>query len=272
MESRGKGGKHIRARGVDIAHHAHLDGTDLAQAKPHVRSGTLQAAVNLGKAFFQVGVGLLDGHSVQVQGTQDVHIDASFRGDGSAKGGLVLAEHVDNHLIAGAQPVIARGGHVFAGIEIQSPVPENVPAIDIHILCNESGNLAFVGGLCADRMHAAHILNGDCGLIGALPALIQGIHPLRLGAGNALERKLRNNLFPGFAFCDGLLGIFQYLVVAHGALGPCGTAEQEKAGGCGHPSLGNYHHFNAYSYKRANITLFYRFTAIGQNWRNTPQR
>ena len=130
VEGRGKGRKNIGARMRDIPHHRNLDGTDLAQAQAHVGAGTLaQTAVNLGKALLEVFISFLNGHSTQVYGPQNIHVDAAFRRDGAAKGGLVAAEDIDNHFISGAQAVIARRGQIFTGGKVQVLIAENAAAI-----------------------------------------------------------------------------------------------------------------------------------------------
>ena len=131
MEDGGEGRHHIGAGMVHVAQDVDLDGTDLAEAQTDVgpRGIAVQAAVDAGEFPFQILVRLFDGHPAQIEGTEDVHVDAAFRRNLVAERHLVGTEDVDDHFIARAEPVVLRGGQVLAGGEVERLVAEHVAAI-----------------------------------------------------------------------------------------------------------------------------------------------
>ncbi len=132
VESGSEGRQHVRTGMRHIAQNIHLDTTDLAQAQTHVRAGAAaQATVNLGEALFQVGVGFLHGHAVQIKRPKNIYIDAALRRNGAAKGGLVASENVDDDFVSRAQLVIAGCSQILTGSEIQILITENVASVNI---------------------------------------------------------------------------------------------------------------------------------------------
>ena len=231
MESGGKTGKHIGAGAGHFAHHIDLDGADLAQAQAHFGAGFPQTSVDGRQALLQVAVSLFDGFTAQVQRAQHVYVDASFRGDGLTNCGLVMAEDINDHLISGAQLVVARGGHILAGGKVHGTVTEDIPAKNLHFSGSDnSSRLYFLISHCIHGMLAALILDHALGFCTALTLLVQGIHSFGLGTGNAAEAQFGHHVVTAFAGREGLLDIFEDLGIGHSTLCQGNACHKEKAG------------------------------------------
>ena len=221
VEHRGERGHHIGTGVVHVTQDIDLDGADLAEAQADVGpSGVaVQAAVDAGEFPFEVLVRFFDGHAAQIEGTEDIHVDAAFRRDLVAQRHLVGAEDVDNHLVARAEPVVLRGGQVLAGREVERLVAEHVTAVNLGALGvfreRGRGQVHFadhgVGAVFRFRGH------GLCG--GSLLAFVQGLDAFGLRPVHAAGGQLPQHLFLGFALLDAGFHVFQHLDVGHRALG-----------------------------------------------------
>ena len=234
MKSRGERRQNIRAGVGDIAQNIHLDGTDLSQAQAHVRTGAAaQAAINLGEAFFQVGIGLIHGHAVQIKRAQHIYIDAALRRNGAAKRGLVAAKNVNDHLVSGAQPVIAGRGQVLTGREIQVFIPENIASINVGLFRYRCSGGFFLlhrsREFLVDGMRAPQFLHDRLGFLAHL-SLVLRIDTHGLGTGNSFDGKFLHQNILGLSFFESFLHVFRHLFVRHGTLCPCGNSCQQETG------------------------------------------
>ena len=272
MERSRKTGKSISTGVSHVAHHIDLDGADLAQTQPHVRSRTAQTTIDGRQAFLEIGIGLFHGFTVQVEGAQDIYVDTSFRRNDFPDGGLILAEDVDDNLIVGTQAIVPRGCHGLAGRESHAARAEKVAAINFQ---TRIGNL--LGGLLHDFLPIlVRDLVPDIRLLPILKSLILSlcliilfgidtvptallrgqvlrflpvltlkvslVHPLGLLPGHAPEAQFGHQFLLAPALGDSLTHMIQHLCIGHATLRPSQSCSQEKAGKQCRPSSFQYSH------------------------------
>ena len=133
-----------------------------------------------------------------------------------------LAENVDDHLVARAEPVVLRGGQVLAGREIERLVAEHIPAEDLDV-GRQRRVFLEIGGIdvhFASHGVAAGFSRCRSGLRRAGPlALVQRLDPFGLCPVHAAGSQFPQHLVLGFALFNTRFHVFQHLDVGHRALG-----------------------------------------------------